>query len=83
MQKTITLVAHGHKKTIQLNGRWLMKEQWSKHNLVATGTAGGILQKAIDLDIHCFKSGSLGGVQQIGALIAEHKLDCLIFSGIH
>lgn len=40
---------------------------------------GKILHKALDLPIHCFASGPLGGDQQIGALIPEHKLDVLVF----
>jgi methylglyoxal synthase len=47
--------------------------------LVATSTTGGLLKTELALNIHCFKSGPLGGDQQIGALIAELKLDCLIF----
>jgi methylglyoxal synthase len=79
MQKTIALVAHDHKKPELVQWSLAHKAELSKHKLVATGTTGGILQKELGLDIHCFKSGPLGGDQQIGALIAEGKLDCLIF----
>jgi methylglyoxal synthase len=79
MQKTIALVAHDHKKSGLVKWCLLHKAELSKHKLVATGTTGGLLKKELALDIHCFKSGPLGGDQQIGALIAELKLDCLIF----
>ncbi len=79
MQKTIALVAHDHNKPDLVKWSLAHKTELTKYKLVATGTTGGILQKELDLDIHCFKSGPLGGDQQIGALIAEGKLDCLIF----
>jgi methylglyoxal synthase len=79
MQKTIALVAHDHKKPDLVKWSLAHKVELSKHKLVATGTTGGILQKELNLDVHCFKSGPLGGDQQIGALIAERKLDCLVF----
>jgi methylglyoxal synthase len=79
MQKMVALIAHDHKKPDLVKWCLAHKAELSKHKLVATGTTGGILQQALNLDIHCFKSGPLGGDQQIGALIAELKLDCLIF----
>ncbi|MEP0357730.1 MAG: methylglyoxal synthase [Paraglaciecola sp.] len=79
MQKTVALVAHDHKKPDLVKWSLAHKNELSKHKLVATGTTGSILQKELSLDVHCFKSGPLGGDQQIGALIAEKKLDCLIF----
>ncbi|MFT4747981.1 MAG: methylglyoxal synthase [Congregibacter sp.] len=79
MQNTIALVAHDHKKVDLVKWSLAHKAELSKHKLVATGTTGGLLKKKLALDIHCFKSGPLGGDQQIGALIAELKLDCLIF----
>ncbi|NCP64712.1 MAG: methylglyoxal synthase [Paraglaciecola sp.] len=79
MQKTIALVAHDHKKPELLAWAAAHKNELAKHKLVATGTTGGLVAKQLALPVHCFKSGPLGGDQQIGALIAEKKLDCLIF----
>ena len=79
MQKTIALVAHDHKKPELLKWAEAHKQALSKHNLVATGTTGGLLSDTLGLGIHRFKSGPLGGDQQIGALIAETQLDCLVF----
>jgi methylglyoxal synthase len=77
--KTIALVAHDHKKPDLL--LWAKKhiEELQRHKLVATGTTGGQLEEQLNLSIQCFKSGPLGGDQQIGALIAEQRLDLLVF----
>ncbi len=50
-----------------------------KHNLFATGTTGKLIQDMIGVKVKRFNSGPLGGDQQIGAKIAEGKLDILIF----
>lgn len=48
--------------------------------IFATGTTGSRLQEALpELNVTRFKSGPLGGDQQIGAMISEEKLDALIF----
>ncbi|HMT92784.1 methylglyoxal synthase [uncultured Thiothrix sp.] len=48
--------------------------------IYATGTTGRLLQHAYpELTIHPLKSGPLGGDQQVGALIAEGKIGCVIF----
>ncbi|CAA0090913.1 Methylglyoxal synthase [Zhongshania aliphaticivorans] len=79
MKKTLALVAHDHKKPELIHWATEHKLELEKHALVATGTTGGLLHKALNLPITCFKSGPLGGDQQIGALIAEGRLDCLVF----
>ena len=79
MQKTIALVAHDHKKPDLVKWSLAHKAELSKHNLVATGTMGGLLKTELSLNIHYFKSDPPGGDQQIGVLIAELKLNCLIF----
>lgn len=77
--KTIALVAHDHKKPNLL--RWIEQhiELLRDHKIVATGTTGGLIAKQLSLQVHCYKSGPLGGDQQIGALIADQALDLLIF----
>jgi methylglyoxal synthase len=79
MQKTIALVAHDHKKPELIQWALDHKLELAKHKLVATGTTGGLVEKALGIAVHKYKSGPLGGDQQIGALIAEKKLDWLIF----
>ena len=51
----------------------------SLHELVATGTTGTLLEQKLDLPVRKFYSGPLGGDQQIGAMIAEEKIDFIVF----
>lgn len=55
------------------------KKILEKHELFATGTTGLRVQEATNLPVHRFKSGPLGGDQQIGAMISEDQLDMVIF----
>ena len=77
--KTIALVAHDHKKPELIEWAKAHKDLLSQYKLVATGTTGGLLQQALGLPVQCFQSGPLGGDQQIGALMPEGQLDCLVF----
>ncbi|SHI09644.1 methylglyoxal synthase [Clostridium collagenovorans DSM 3089] len=78
-QKNIALVAHDNKKAELL--QWVKDniESLKKHNLFATGTTGKIISAETGLNITNFKSGPLGGDQQIGSKIVEGGLDVLIF----
>ena len=78
-QKRIALVAHDNRKEILLE--WVKKHRDTliKHKLYATGTTGKLIQDELGVKITRFNSGPLGGDQQIGAKIAEGKLDILIF----
>lgn len=78
-QHTLALVAHDHKKSELIAWALKHKQMLGKYSLVATGTTGRKLSEATDLEIHRFKSGPLGGDQQIGALIAQEQLSALFF----
>ncbi|EOC99820.1 methylglyoxal synthase [Caldisalinibacter kiritimatiensis] len=75
----IALIAHDKKKKIMINFAIAYKEILKKHNLYATGTTGKRINEATGLDVHRFLSGPLGGDQQIGAMIADNKIDLVIF----
>ena len=77
--KRIALVAHDNKKKELIEWATYNKSVLSMHRLFATGTTGKMLEKAIGISITKFMSGPLGGDQQIGARIAERKIDVLIF----
>jgi methylglyoxal synthase len=87
--KTIALVAHDNRKKDLVEWvEWNYKEL-QHHKLVCTGTTGSLVEKAISgknldsekpvLNMVKLKSGPLGGDQQLGALIAESKIDIIIF----
>ena len=78
-RKRIALVAHDNKKSELIDWAVFNKTTLAKHRLFATGTTGVMLENALDQSITKLLSGPLGGDQQIGAMIAENKLDILIF----
>jgi methylglyoxal synthase len=78
-KKRIALVAHDQRKEDLLSWVEYNAKMLSRHELYATGTTGQIIAEACSLDIHRLKSGPLGGDQQLGAMIANGKLDMLIF----
>ena len=78
-KKNIALVAHDHLKEALLNWCKKNREELSHHNLCGTGTTGTLIKKETGLYITPMLSGPMGGDQQIGALIAEGKIDILIF----
>lgn len=76
----IGLVAHDDKKTALVE--WAVAHQGFLKDkaLFGTGTTGGrVLEALPQLDLVRLKSGPLGGDQQLGAMIAEGRLDVLIF----
>ena len=78
-RKRIALVAHDNKKGDLIEWASHNKATLTKHELIATGTTGKLLEEKLDLPVKKMLSGPLGGDQQIGAMIAEGKIDILIF----
>jgi methylglyoxal synthase len=78
-RKRIALVAHDNKKKELIEWAIYNKAALARHRLYATGTTGKMLEEALDQSVNLFLSGPLGGDQQIGASIAEGKIDVLIF----
>ena len=86
--KNIALVAHDNRKKDLIE--WI---EWNytsliEHKLICTGTTGimveqtlkrKLVNEAYDLHITKLKSGPLGGDQQLGAMIAEGRVDVIIF----
>ena len=78
-RKRIALVAHDNKKRDIIEWALFNKIFLAKHELLATGTTGKLLEEQLDRPILKLLSGPLGGDMQIGSLIAEGKVDVLIF----
>lgn len=79
MKPRIALVAHDNKKAALVAWARTHRDVLVNCELCATGTTGARLQQEVGLSLETLKSGPLGGDQQIGARIAENKLDALIF----
>ena len=78
-RKRIAVVAHDNKKKDVIEWAVHNKTALARHELVATGTTGKLLEEKLDRPVKKLLSGPLGGDQQIGAMIAEGKIDILIF----
>lgn len=75
----IALIAHDKKKKDLVKVAIGYEDILSQHTLFATGTTGSKIMEKTKLTIHCFKSGPLGGDQQIGAKVSEGEMDMIIF----
>lgn len=77
--KNIALIAHDNLKTAMVEWVVAHQQKLSSYNLFATGTTGKRIEEATQLPVTKFKSGPLGGDQQIGAGISEGRIDAVIF----
>jgi methylglyoxal synthase len=77
--KNIVLIAHDSRKRDLLEWIQYNRAVLKEHNLFATGTTGGLIAQRTELPVTRFKSGPLGGDQQVGAKISDGDLDILIF----
>ena len=79
IRKRIALIAHDNCKDDLLDWARYNRGTLAAHELFATGTTGEVLGTELDLNITRFFSGPLGGDQQVGAGIAEGRIDFVIF----
>ena len=78
-RKRIALIAHDNKKPDLIEWAIFNKTTLAKHELIATGTTGKLVEEALDRPVRKMLSGPLGGDQQIGSMIAQNEIDVLIF----
>jgi len=78
-RKRIALIAHDNCKSGLLDWARYNRGTLADHELFATGTTGALLNGELGLTVTRFLSGPLGGDQQVGAGIAEGRIDFVIF----
>ncbi len=87
MMKTklkIALVAHDHRKADMVDWVKYNAAYLSHHDLVCTGTTGGLIKKAfseagISASVECMNSGPMGGDAEIAAMVVRNEIDFAIF----
>lgn len=78
-RKTLALIAHDNKKSDIVNWAIRNKQTLEGFDLCGTGTTAKLVSEATGLNVKKYLSGPLGGDQQIGAKIAEKKIDIVVF----
>jgi len=87
-RKTIALVAHDNRKRDLAEWVAFNRGTLLGHDLVCTGTTGLMIEKVLaegddapakPASVTRLRSGPLGGDQQLGAMIAEGRIDVMIF----
>ena len=88
MIKNIALVAHDSRKAELMSWVKFNAETLRKWTMFCTGTTGRLVKDTLSktlgdtaatLEVNCLLSGPLGGDFEIGAMIAEGKIDMLVF----
>ncbi|HVF96341.1 MAG TPA: methylglyoxal synthase [Flavisolibacter sp.] len=79
ISKSVALVAHDKRKEELLQWARKNRDGLAGHRLVATGTTGKIIEDELGLPVEKLITGPLGGDQQLGAMIAEGRMDLVVF----
>jgi len=77
--KNIVLVAHDAKKKDMVDWAKFNKGTLEKFELYATRATGERIIKDVGLQVKLLLSGALGGDSQVGAMIAEKRVDLIVF----
>jgi methylglyoxal synthase len=75
----VALIAHDGKKDDMASFVQRHRERLARLPIVATRTTGGVIEAATGITVRKVLSGPLGGDMQIGALIAEERIQAVIF----
>ncbi len=76
---SIALIAHDARKDAIVALAREFQSGLKRCRLLATGTTGGRLQNEVGLTVERMLSGPLGGDLQIGAQLAEGRVDGVVF----
>jgi methylglyoxal synthase len=75
----VAIIAHDGKKADVVAFATYNRERLKACYLLATGTTGSLLREKVGLEVHCLKSGPLGGDAQMAARVVEGEVDAVIF----
>lgn len=78
-RKRIALTAHNGAKPALVAWAFANERILMAHDLTATGSTGRLVMEGTRLVVDCVRSGPLGGDAELGALIAESRIDLLVF----
>ena len=78
-RKRVALIAHDNRKADMLEWARYNRGTLAAHELYATGTTGALIVEELGLPVTLYLSGPLGGDQQVGAAIAEGRIDFVVF----
>jgi methylglyoxal synthase len=78
-RKRIALIAHDRLKPALVAWARRHLDFLRHHDLCATGTTGARIEQELGLKLERFLSGPKGGDQQVGARIAEGRIDMVVF----
>lgn len=78
-RKRIALTAHDAAKPALVAWAFANERTLLAHSITATGNTGRLLMAETRLVVDCVRSGALGGDFELGAMIAEGRVDVLVF----
>ena len=78
-RKRVALVAHDHMKSRLVEWVRRRRDILCEHQLLGTGTTAALIAERTGLQVEGLMSGPMGGDQQLGARIAEARVDVMIF----
>ena len=79
MAVTLALIAHDNKKEEMLSLVSHHRDELANLSLVATRSTGMLIQSRTGLNVTLMQSGSMGGDQQIGSLVASGIVKAVVF----
>jgi methylglyoxal synthase len=77
--KNIAFVASDNKNSELIEWSYFNRDLLLKHEIIATGSAIKILEGTFNKPVHKLISGPLGGYRMLADIIAEGKIDILVF----